>query len=344
MTASHRSLIPEELDTITGLTADALNGPMLIPEKYVQERKAREIFARLPMSETLCRNYRFFQTISGREARSFVKAVRDGRIKHSICLEICANQHLFDPDPYANTVRCPTSADDFVRLFPLMANAVIEYLAMPVRDHFDIVRRLLGVESPFGGAEVDLAKRDLDIAVNRLNGHYRYRSFSDYVRRDLSSDFFGGDTGMDWAIATLFARAGDSTALRPHGEPSAAVSIATKIMQSSVQWQQIIGIVQSVTSRDIRVLTGASLTEIAAWRSHLLEQAACAADVLSSGAGYSYQQVKFAEHYEKRGFIESAWCMLLNGREPIDFSPAADIGNLRRSLAGAFQSNAISGT
>jgi hypothetical protein len=242
MTTDHHPLDDSSLCSVTGVTADELNGPMLIHEKYVQERKALEIFARLPMAAVLRRNYRFFRTISAREARMFVKAVRDGRIKHSVCLEICENQYLFDPDPYAKTVRPPVSVKDYIGLFPLMANAVTEHLGMYLRDQFDLLRSLMGSESPYGGAEVACAKRDLVAAASRLTDYYCHQSFAEYLRRDLTSDFFRHEDGsMDWAIAVVFARRGDMTTLHPNGEPTAAVSIATKIIESSDQWGDMHG-------------------------------------------------------------------------------------------------------
>jgi hypothetical protein len=318
------------VDLITGVTTDARNGPMLIHEQYVTERKALDVFARLPMAAVLRRHYRFFRNISPSDARMFVKAVRSGRIKHSVCLEICENQHLFDPDIHAKTVRPPVSVEDFVQLFPLMANAVTEFLATPVRDQFDLLRSLMGPESLYGGEETECAHRDLTQAAARLNGYYTNPSFAEYLRRDLGPDLYRGEAGdMDWAMAVLFARAGDPTALRATGEPTAAVAIATKIIESSVHWIDMVELVEEVARRDIRELTGASRQQIGAVRDHLHTQAGRIIDLLSPGTPFSYQQVKLAEYFYTRGFIAAAWRGWLNGNAPADYTPAADIAHLR---------------
>ena len=185
MSTNPHPLDPVFVDLITGVTTDARNGPMLIHEQYVTERKALDVFARLPVAAALRRHYRFFRNLSPRDARMFVKAVRSGRIKHSVCLTICENQHLFDPDIYAKTVRPPVSVEDFVQLFPLMAGAVTEFLAMPVRDQFALLRSLMGPESLYGGAETACAERDFTLAAARLSEIYKSRSFTEYLRRDL---------------------------------------------------------------------------------------------------------------------------------------------------------------
>lgn len=322
------------IEQYCGVRDDIDCGPGLIPEKHIRESRANDILARLPMVSRLSCCFPGFSNVSPRDARTFVKAVKKGHITHSVCLDICDHQYLFDADPFAQGVKRPGSVREFVKLFSLMADAVIDRKGEALRYALAIEFEQMCDTSSQADWTLSCFTRDIDEAARRLDAHHRFRTFEEYRNRDQDMDFFRtfGDS-MDWAYAVVFASRGDITAMRPFENSRAAEAIVTRIVKSSVHWGAVMKSIEAQCRQNIGDLTGCSEELIGGLRTHIVSQTRELMAYFESGKRFTYQQVKIAEHFVQDGLVESGYRHCIrSGGIPDQFRPSADVARFSIGL------------